>query len=108
MLGPIEGWVGARRCSCAVRVSSACSRYWRSTPTAPSSSDAIVEKLWGPDRGGAAKSLQMTVARIRKALTAAGVDAEARCGPSAHGYLLAVAVDQLDRERFVSLTAAGQ
>ena len=45
------------------------------------SSDVIVEKLWGSDRGGATKSLQMTVARIRKALTAAG---RGRRGDTAH------------------------
>jgi predicted ATPase/DNA-binding SARP family transcriptional activator len=108
VLGPIEGWVGDQRVELAGPRQLGLFALLALNANRAVSSDVIVEKLWGSDRGGANKSLQMTVARIRKALTAAGADAEATLRTVGHGYLLAVTVDQLDSERFASLTAAGQ
>jgi predicted ATPase/DNA-binding SARP family transcriptional activator len=108
VLGPIEGWVGDRRVDLAGPRQLGLFALLALNANRAVSSDVIVEKLWGSERGGANKSLQMTVARIRKALTAAGADPEATLRTVRRGYLLAVTVDHLDSERFASLTVAGQ
>ena len=61
-------------------------------------SDTLIDALWGEARQGAGKNLQMTVARIRKALSDAGVDAENTLRTVGGGYLLAIAANQLDHE----------
>jgi len=108
VLGPIEGWVGERQVALRGPRQLGLFALLALNANRAVRSDAIVESLWGPTRGGAGKSLQMTVARIRKALAQAGVDAESALRTVGHGYLLAVAAEQLDCERFAALTTAGQ
>ena len=69
------------------------------------SSDRLIEELWGeqpPAR--AAKSLQVQVSRLRKAL--GGGEGPIITGP--HGYSIQVAPGELDLERFVQLAEEGR
>ena len=72
------------------------------------SSDRIIDAVWVDAGQGAGKSLQMTVARIRKALAEADVDAANTLRTVSRGYLLNVSPGQLDHERFAELIADGQ
>jgi DNA-binding SARP family transcriptional activator len=107
VLGPIEGWVGERRVALGGRRQLSLVALLALNANRPVSGDAIVDLLWGPERAGANKSLQMAVARVRKALDLAGVDAQATVRTVGHGYCLALAPAALDSERFVALTATG-
>jgi DNA-binding SARP family transcriptional activator len=108
VLGPIEGWVGARQVQLRGPRQVGLFALLALNANRAVLSDVIIETLWGTARGGAGKSLQMAVARLRKALAEAGLDAESTLRTVGHGYLLAVAAEQLDCERFATLTAAGQ
>jgi predicted ATPase/DNA-binding SARP family transcriptional activator len=107
VLGPIEGWVGERRVGLGGPRQLGLFALLALNANRAISSDAIVDLLWGPERVGANKSLQMAVARVRKALDVAGVDAESTLRTVGHGYLLALAPGELDSERFAALTATG-
>jgi DNA-binding SARP family transcriptional activator len=72
------------------------------------SSDRLVEELWGGEPpASAAKSLQVHVSRLRRALGSDGGVSE-RLITAAGGYLLRVAPGELDSERFERLIVKGQ
>ena len=108
MLGPIEGWVGERRVGLGGPRQLGLFALLALNANRAVSSDAIVDLLWGPERVGASKSLQMAVARLRKALDLAGVDAESTLRTVGRGYFLVLARGGLDSEQFAALTATGQ
>jgi predicted ATPase/DNA-binding SARP family transcriptional activator len=107
VLGPIEGWVGERRVALGGRRQLSLFALLALNANRAVSGDAIVDLLWGPERAGANKSLQMAVARVRKALDLAGVDAQATVRTVGHGYCLALSLEELDSERFAALMATG-
>jgi len=72
--------------------------------------DRLIEELWGESApAGAAKTLQMHISRLRKALAGKG-----STGPSelivtrGRGYRLAIDPEQLDSHRFERLVAEGR
>jgi YVTN family beta-propeller protein len=67
------------------------------------STDRLVDELWGErPPAKAAKSVQVYVSQLRKALGDGALET------SGHGYVLHVAADALDSERFESLLAEGR
>jgi YVTN family beta-propeller protein len=67
------------------------------------STDRLIDELWGEQPPAkAAKSIQVYVSQLRKAL------GEGRLETSGHGYLLHVEPGALDSERFESLLAGGR
>ena len=72
--------------------------------------DRLIEELWGERApAGAAKTLQMHISRLRKAL--AGSDGSGRASPIVtreRGYELALDPEQLDSHRFERLLARGR
>ena len=72
--------------------------------------DRLIDDLWGERApAGAAKTLQMHVSRLRKAL--AGSDGSGRASPIVtreRGYELALDPEQLDAHRFERLLARGR
>ena len=69
------------------------------------SSDRLIEELWGEQPPAtAAKSLQVHVSRLRKAL--GGAESPVITGP--HGYSIRVAPGELDLERFTRLAEEGR
>jgi predicted ATPase/DNA-binding SARP family transcriptional activator len=74
----------------------------------PVSSDALIDAVWGSERSGADKRLQMAIARLRKALEPQnGAD-----GPALQtvggGYLLSVEPGELDSEVFAAGVVEGR
>jgi DNA-binding SARP family transcriptional activator len=72
--------------------------------------DRLIDELWGERApAGAAKTLQMHISRLRKAL--AGSDGSGRTSPIVtreRGYELALDPEQLDSHRFERLLARGR
>ena len=72
--------------------------------------DRLIDELWGERApAGAAKTLQMHISRLRKAL--AGSDGSGRASPIVtreRGYELALDPEQLDSHRFERLLARGR
>ncbi|HKO27541.1 MAG TPA: BTAD domain-containing putative transcriptional regulator [Solirubrobacteraceae bacterium] len=64
------------------------------------SSDAVIDAVWGTEREGAAKRLQMAVLRLRKALEPLDGHDGPRLRTVRGGYLLSVDPGELDAERF--------
>jgi predicted ATPase/DNA-binding SARP family transcriptional activator len=108
VLGPIEGWAETRQVRLRGPRQLALFALLALNANHAVASDTLIDALWGEARQGAGKNLQMTVARIRKALSDAGVDAENTLRTVGGGYLLAIAANQLDHERFAQLVTAGQ
>ena len=74
------------------------------------SSDRLIDELWGEEPPAtAAKTLQVHVSRLRKAL-ASGSDADGGdvVVTSPHGYALKIEPDQVDANRFERLLAEGR
>ena len=72
------------------------------------SRDALIEAVWGPDREGAVKRLQMAIARLRKALEPVGVEEASVLRTVSGGYLLQVAPGELDAEVFAERVRDGR
>src|SRR5215204_2421849 len=69
-------------------------------------SDRLIEELWAErPPAAAAKTLQVTVSRLRKAL---GADGAELLRTREHGYELPIAPEQLDARRFEALLAQGR
>ena len=79
-------------------------------PNETLTTDRLIDELWGERApAGAAKTLQMQISRLRKAL--AGTDGSGPGGPIVtreRGYELALDPEQLDSHRFERLLAQGR
>ena len=64
------------------------------------SADAVIDAVWGAERDGAAKRLQMGVSRLRKALAPLDNQDGSRLRTVSGGYLLSIAPGELDVEAF--------
>jgi predicted ATPase/DNA-binding SARP family transcriptional activator len=72
------------------------------------SSDALIDALWGEERLGARKRLQMTVMRLRQALAPLDTDDGPALRTVGGGYLLVLAPGELDAEAFQSQLEEGR
>jgi predicted ATPase/DNA-binding SARP family transcriptional activator len=108
VLGPIEAWADTRQVQLGGHRQFGLFALLALNANHAVSSDRIIDAIWGDAGQGAGKSLQMTVARIRKALAEADVDAANTLRTVSRGYLLNVYPGQLDHERFAELIADGQ
>jgi DNA-binding SARP family transcriptional activator len=73
------------------------------------SSDRLIDELWGEEPPAtAAKTLQVHVSRLRKALAGGSGDAAEVVVTSPHGYGLEVDPEQVDAHRFERLLAEGR
>jgi DNA-binding SARP family transcriptional activator len=71
--------------------------------------DRLIDELWGErPPAGAAKSLQMQVSRLRKALAGDGGSGPGLIETRERGYKLAIDPEQLDAHRFERLVAEGR
>ena len=100
MLGPIEVWAGERCLVLGGPRQLALLAFLLLHANRPASSDALIDAVWGPDRGGASKRLQMAVARLRRALEPLDADGRSVLQTVGGGYLLSVAADELDADVF--------
>jgi DNA-binding SARP family transcriptional activator len=77
-------------------------------PSTTVSTDRLIDGLWGSEPPAtAAKTLQVYVSRLRRALTANGDGDGADIVTRAHGYELRLAPDHVDACRFERLLAHG-
>ncbi len=73
------------------------------------SSDRLIDELWGEEPPAtAAKTLQVHVSRLRKALASGSGDASELVVTSPHGYGLDIDPEQVDAHRFERLLAQGR
>ena len=73
------------------------------------SSDRLIDELWGEEPPAtAAKTLQVHVSRLRKALASGSGDAGEVVVTSPHGYGLEIDPEQVDAHRFERLLAEGR
>ena len=72
------------------------------------SADAVIDAVWGAERDGAAKRLQMGVFRLRKTLAPLDGQGGSRLRTVSGGYLLEVGPDDLDAEVFAELVRDGR
>jgi class 3 adenylate cyclase/DNA-binding SARP family transcriptional activator len=72
------------------------------------SSDAIIDAVWGSERGRSDNRLQMAVARLRKALQPLDDGGGSRLRTVSGGYLLSIAPGELDAEVFANLVVEGR
>jgi predicted ATPase/DNA-binding SARP family transcriptional activator len=72
------------------------------------SADALIDAVWGPEREGAVKRLQMAIARLRKTLTALEANEESVLRTVSGGYVLSVGPGELDAEVFADRVRDGR
>lgn len=106
ILGPIEVWADGRRLDLGgprqVTLLAVLAMHGgRAVPT-----DVLIDVLWGEQRSGTSKRLQMAVSRLRRALEP--LDGEPRLRTVAGGYMLSVAPHELDAEVFQAAVRDGR
>lgn len=72
------------------------------------SADAVIDAVWGPERDGAVKRLQMGMSRLRKALEPLEFADGSLVRTVAGGYLLAVRPGELDSDVFADRVREGR
>ena len=100
ILGPVEAAVDGRRLTLGGRRQLSVLALLLLNANRPISSDELIEAMWGPDRDGASARLQMSIARLRRALEPVARDSEPVLRTVSGGYLLAVGPGQLDAQVF--------
>lgn len=100
ILGPVEAWAGEERLVLGGprQLGLLATLALRANRAVPA--DLLVDALWGGDRTGARKRLQMAVLRLRHALAPLEVGGEPILRTVRAGYLLALPKGELDAEVF--------
>ena len=108
MLGPVEAWIDERplRLGGPQQVKLLAFLLLRANRAV--SADAVTDAVWGSQRGGAAKRLQMGVFRLRRSLAPLDREDEPRLRTVSGGYLLSVGSGELDAEVFAAGLRDGQ
>ena len=68
VLGPVEAWTDERQLALGGPQQVKLRAFLLLNPNRAVSADAVIDAVWGAERDGAAKRLQMGVFRLRKAL----------------------------------------
>lgn len=108
ILGPIEVWAEGRRLALSGRRQVALLSFLLLHRNRAVSSGALIVSVWGPERDGAEKRLQMAVVRLRRALAPLGHGRRPVLQTVGGGYLLVVDVDELDASVFERLVRTGR
>ena len=96
VLGPVEVWADERRLVLGGPRQVALLAFLLLHANRAASADAVIDAVWGTQRAGAAKRLQMAISRLRRALEPLDERDEPRLRTAAGGYLLAVRPGELD------------
>jgi DNA-binding SARP family transcriptional activator len=105
ILGPIECYAGDRRCELGGPRQLSLLAVLLIHANRAVSADRLIDAVWGEERSpGAAKRLQMAIARLRRAIDASGQTLRT----VSSGYLLAVPPDELDADAFVAGVRQGR
>lgn len=108
VLGPIEAWTDDRRLVLGGARQVKLLAFLLLNANRAVSSDAVIDAVWGAEREGAGKRLQMAVVRLRKALEPLDRPGEPRLRTVRGGYLLSVEPGELDAKRFADSVRDGR
>lgn len=107
-MGPVEARLGDRPVAVGGGRQLTLLAFLLLHPNRAVSSDALIDAVWGPERDGSVKRLQMAVARLRKALKPLDTPDGSPLQTVSGGYLLSIAADELDAGVFAELVNAGR
>ena len=102
VLGPIEAWTDEHPLVLGGPQQVKLLAFLLLNANRAVSADAVIDAVWGSDRDGAAKRLQMGVLRLRRALAPLDGENGSRLRTVSGGYLLDVHADELDAEVFAA------
>ena len=108
VLGPVEAWADQRLLVLGGPRQVALLAFLLLNANRAVSADAVIDAVWGAEREGAGKRLQMGVSRLRKALAPLDGQDGPRLRTVAGGYLLSVAPGELDAEVFAERVREGR
>ena len=107
VLGPVEAWCDERRMALGGPRQVALLAFLLLHANRAVSADALIDALWGSERDGAVKRLQMAIARLRKALEPLNTEDGSILRTVSRGYLLSVRPGELDSEAFAEHVGQG-
>ena len=108
VLGPVEVWAGDRQLVVGGGRQLKLLVFLVLNANRAVSTDALIDAVWGPERDGARKRLQMAVTRLRRALAPLESDGRTVLQTVSSGYLLSVGPRELDAEVFADLVGQGR
>ncbi|HEY2440518.1 MAG TPA: BTAD domain-containing putative transcriptional regulator [Solirubrobacteraceae bacterium] len=108
ILGPIEAWEADRRVSLGGPRQVSLLAFFLMNANRAVSTDLLSDALWGSERSGTAKRLQMAVVRLRRAIEPSRGEREPILRTVTGGYLFSVAPGALDTDVFSERLREGQ
>ena len=108
VLGPVEAWADERRLVLGGRQQLKLLAFLLLNANRAVSADAAIDAVWGAERTGAVKRLQMDVSRLRRALEPLDRPDGRRLRTVSGGYLLAIGPGELDAEVFAEGVSEGR
>ena len=107
VLGPVEAWCDERRMALGGPRQVALLAFLLLHANRAVSADALIDALWGSERDGVVKRLQMAIARLRKALEPLNTEDGSILRTVSRGYRLSVRPGELDSEAFAEHVGQG-
>lgn len=107
VLGPVEAWTDERRLVLGGPQQVKLLAFLLLNANRAVSADTLIDGVWGPERDGAAKRLQMGVLRLRRSLAPLDGQDRPRLRTVSGGYLLEVGPGELDAEVFAGAVRDG-
>jgi DNA-binding SARP family transcriptional activator len=108
VLGPVGAWTDERQLVLAGPLQVKLLAFFLLSANRAVSADAVIDAVWGAEREGAAKRLQMGVYRLRRALAPLDGPDGSRLRTVSSGYLMVVGPDELDAEVFAERVRDGR
>ena len=108
VLGPVEAWSDEHRLTLGGPQQVKLLAFLLLGANRAVAADAVIDAVWGFEREGAAKRLQMGVLRLRKALAPLDGPDGSRLRTVSAGYLLEVGPDELDADVFAERVREGR
>ena len=108
VLGTVEAWSGDTQLALGGPRQVKLLAFLLLNANRAVSTDTVIDTLWGAERDGAAKRLQMAVMRLRRAIEPAHGEHGSVLRTVSGGYLLSVAAGSLDADTFARRLNDGQ
>jgi predicted ATPase/DNA-binding SARP family transcriptional activator len=108
VLGPVEAWTDERQLVLGGPQQVKLLAFLLLHTNRAVSADRLIDAVWGSERDGALKRLQMGVLRLRRALAPLDQQNGPRLRTVSGGYLLAVDPGELDAEVFAARVRDGR
>ena len=108
VLGPVEAWSDESRLMLGGRQQVKLLAFLLLSANRALSADAAIDAVWGSEREGAIKRLQMGVLRLRRSLSPLDGEDGSRVRTVSGGYLFSVGPGELDAEVFAERVRDGR